>query len=128
MKIEHFAYQVNAPFAVADWYTKNLGFTIKRSSESPVPVCFLADSAGDVMLEIYNNPAVVTPDYASMDPLLLHLAFVCAGVPEKAKELTAAGATLLSGPETTPGGDELAMLRDPWGLAIQLCQRAEPML
>lgn len=128
MKIEHFAYQVNEPFAVADWYTTNFGFSTKRSSESPVPVCFLADSTGDVMIEIYNNPVVVTPDYASMDPLILHMAFVCNEVPEKVKELVDAGATLLSGPETTPSGDTLAMLRDPWGLAIQLCRRAEPML
>jgi len=70
MKIEHFAYQVNDAFAVADWYTKNLGFSIKRSAKSPVPVCFLADGAGDVMIEIYNNPTVNTPDYASMDPLV----------------------------------------------------------
>lgn len=128
MKIEHFAYQVADPFAVANWYTLNIGFEIKRSAKSPVPVCFLADSTGDVMIEIYNNPVVVTPDYASMDPLILHLAFVCNEVPEKVKELVDAGATLLSGPETTPSGDTLAMLRDPWGLAIQLCKRAEPML
>lgn len=128
MKIEHFAYQVNDPFAVADWYTSNFGFTVKRSAKAPVPVCFLADGAGDVMIEIYNNPVVVTPDYASMDPLILHLAFVCDTVAEKVKELTDAGATLLSGPETTPSGDTLAMLRDPWGLAIQLCKRAEPMI
>jgi hypothetical protein len=29
---------------------------------------------------------------------------------------------------TTPAGDKLAMLRDPWGLAIQFVRRAEPML
>ncbi|MEZ4702532.1 MAG: hypothetical protein R2834_19520 [Rhodothermales bacterium] len=30
--------------------------------------------------------------------------------------------------QTTPAGDALAMLRDPWGMAIQLCSRAEPMV
>ena len=128
MKIEHFAYQVADPFAVAEWYTNNFGFKVKRSSESPVPVCFVADGSGQVMIEIYNNPVVITPDYASMDPLVLHMAFVCNEVPQKTKALVEAGATLLSGPETTPSGDTLAMLRDPWGLAIQLCKRAEPMI
>ncbi len=128
MKIEHFAYQVADPFAVAQWYTKNIGFEIKRKAGSPVPVCFLADCTGQVMIEIYNNPLVQTPDYASMDPLLLHMAFVCQEIPEKVNELVRAGAILLSGPETTPAGDMLAMLRDPWGLAIQLCERAEPMI
>jgi hypothetical protein len=28
----------------------------------------------------------------------------------------------------TPAGDELVMLRDPWGVALQLVKRAQPML
>jgi len=35
-----------------------------------VPVRFLADATGQVMLEIYNNPQAKAPDYASMDPSL----------------------------------------------------------
>jgi uncharacterized glyoxalase superfamily protein PhnB len=127
MKIEHFAYQVENPAAVAAWYGDHLGFTVKRSGDSPVPVRFLADESGDVMIEIYNNPKVTTPDYASMDPLILHMAFVCDTVPETVERLQQAGAVLLS-TETTPSGDKLAMLRDPWGLAIQLCHRDEPMI
>ena len=128
MKIEHFAYQVEKPAAVADWYGEHLGFIVKRSADSPVPVRFLADESGDVMVEIYNNPKGITPDYASMDPLILHLAFVCDTVEETAERLVAAGAVMFSGPETLASGDLLAMLRDPWGLAIQLCQRADPMV
>ena len=127
MKIEHVAYQVEEPAAVADWYCGNLGFRVKRAADEPVPVRFLADESGDVMIEIYNNPKVGTPDYASMDPLILHLAFVCSDIPGTVERLTAAGARLLL-EETTPAGDTLAMLRDPWGLAIQLCRRAEPMV
>jgi glyoxylase I family protein len=128
MKIEHFAYQVEEAAAVADWYGEHLGFTVKRASDSPVPVRFLADESGQVMIEIYNNPAVKTPDYASMDPLVLHLAFVCDDILETIARLTKAGALLLSGPDHLPTGDTLAMLRDPWGLAIQLCRRADPMI
>jgi hypothetical protein len=29
---------------------------------------------------------------------------------------------------TTPAGDQLAMLRDPWGVAIQLVKRAQPLM
>jgi hypothetical protein len=29
---------------------------------------------------------------------------------------------------TTPAGDSLVMLRDPWGIALQLVKRAQPML
>lgn len=128
MKIEHVAYQVVDATAVADWYGEHLGFTVRRGTEKPFSVYFLADESGDVMIEIYSNPAVQTPDYRAMDPLLLHLAFVCGTVPETAERLIAAGAELVSGPDHLPTGDTLAMLRDPWGLAIQLCHRAEPMI
>ncbi len=128
MKIEHFAYQVNDPDASAKWHCQNLGFSIKREADVPCPVRFLADETGQVMLEIYNNPAVKTPDYASMDPLLLHVAFCCGDLPATVARLTAAGAVRVSGPEKTASGDELAMLRDPWGLAIQLVSRADPMV
>jgi predicted enzyme related to lactoylglutathione lyase len=127
MKIEHFAYQVEHPGAVAGWYTEHFGFTVRRAADAPVPVRFLADESGDVMIEIYNNPKVLSPDYAALDPLILHLAFVCADVDATVERLIRAGAALLS-EEITPSGDMLAMMRDPWGLAIQLCCRAEPML
>lgn len=128
MEIEHAAFQVEDTIAMADWYCKHLGFAEKRGSDEPFPVRFLADESGDVMIEIYSNPAIQIPDYATMDPLILHMAFVCAEVPQTIERLTSAGASLLSGPETTPAGDTLAMLRDPWGLAIQLCYRAKPMV
>ncbi|MCL6265971.1 VOC family protein [Flagellimonas myxillae] len=127
MRIEHFAYQVEHPAEVAEWYKDNFGFTVKRESDIPVPVRFLADASGQVMLEVYNNPKVETPNYSTMDPLLLHVAFVCNDVPHATQKLTQAGATLISMDETS-AGDVLAMLRDPWGLAIQLCHRSNPMI
>lgn len=128
MRIEHFAYQVQAPAETAAWYCEHLGFTVARQSDAPVPVRFLADASGSVMIEIYNNPAVAVPDYRQMDPLLLHLAFVCPDVQVATQRLIAAGADLVSGPDVLPNGDALAMLRDPWGGCIQLVRRAEPMV
>ncbi len=128
MKIEHFAFQVEDTKAVADWYCKHFGFTVKRGSDEPFGVRFLADESGEVMIEIYSNPKVETPDYKNMDPLILHMAFVCTNVPETIERLLAAGATLTSGPDKLPNGDHLAMLRDPWGFSIQLCHRGVPML
>ena len=128
MKIEHSAYQVEHPAEMADWYCQHLGFSVKRSADTPAPVRFLADSGGQVMVEIYNNPTVTTPDYASMDPLLVHLAFVCDDIQGTIERLTQAGATLVGGPDNLPNGDCLAMLRDPWHFPIQLCQRGVPMV
>ena len=127
MKIEHFALQVEKPAAAADWYVAHLGFTVRRAVDGPVVARFLADSSGSVMLEIYHNPKAPVPDYHSLDPVLMHLAFVCDDVHSAARRLMAAGATLLGGPETV-GGDEFAMLRDPWGLPLQLVRRGQPML
>jgi len=128
MKIEHFAYQVADATAVAEWYSKHLGFTIKRASDSASKTHFLADSAGNVMLEIYNNPTIAVPDYANMHPLTLHIAFSCDNISETVEALEEAGASMLSPANVTPSGDTLVMLRDPWGLAIQFCKRAVPML
>jgi glyoxylase I family protein len=128
MRIEHFAYAVKSPAESAQWYVDTFGFSIKRATDVPHVVRFLADISGEAMLEIYNNPKVQAPDYSSMDPLLLHVAFCCEDLPTSIDRLVSAGATLVSGPETTEAGDELAMFRDPWGLAIQLCKRANPMI
>ncbi len=126
MKIEHVAFQVADPATMADWYVRHLGFRVRRSSEEPV-ARFMADVSGAVMLEVFRNPKAPVPDYASMDPVLLHVAFQCDDLPGAIARLTAAGATLVRGPEIL-GEDELAMLRDPWGLAIQLAKRKRAMI
>lgn len=71
MKIEHVAWQVPDPVALADWYVEHLGMRAR---------------------------------------------------------LIAAGATPAGEIVVTPAGDELAMLRDPWGIPLQLVRRAEPMI
>ncbi len=123
MRIEHVGLQVKAPAAMGDWYVANLGFKCVRSGDAPVPVRYIADSTGKVMLEVYNNASVDVPKYTDMDPLHLHVAFACDDLEAASDRLVRAGATLVSGPELKPNGDVLIMLRDPWGLPIQLCRR-----
>ena len=128
MKIEHVAFQAKDPVAVAQWYVAHLGCVVRRSSGPPGHTHFLADSAGSVMVEIYNHPRLETPEYRTMDPLLLHLAF-CSDDPAADRDrLVSAGATVEEDVVTTPAGDVLVMLRDPWGFAIQLVRRAKSML
>lgn len=128
MKIEHMAFNVEDPVAVGRWYVEHLGFKVKRQTAAPHYAHFLADDSDTVMLEIYRNDAARVPSYGDFDPLELHLAFVSDDVAGDARRLVAAGATLVGQPQTSPQGDQLAMLRDPWGFAIQLVQRAEPMI
>ncbi|MEZ5072090.1 MAG: VOC family protein [Bacteroidales bacterium] len=127
MKLEHVAFNVADPVAMADWYGRYLGMTTVRSVEGPPHTHFLADSSGTMMLEVYNNPPDRVPDYAAMDPLLLHVAFVSEHPDADRDALVAAGATLVAD-QHLEDGSHLVMLRDPWGLAIQLCKRGVPML
>lgn len=128
MKIEHVAFQVPDAMALAAWYAEHLGFTIRRAQTEPPYVHFLADDSGTVMIEVYSNSAVTTPNYAAMNPLLLHLALVTTDSAADTARLVAAGATVAVETFTTPEGDELTMLRDPWGFAIQLAKRQTPMI
>jgi glyoxylase I family protein len=128
MRIEHFALQVPDPVAMADWYVKNLGFSIARSGPPPISVRFLKTSSGAVMLEIYRNPKATVPDHGSMDPLHLHIAFLSNDLAAERDRLVKAGAKVAEDIIATPAGDQLLMLRDPWGLALQFLKRAEPML
>ena len=128
MTIEHLGFQVEDPGKAAEWYEENLGFTTVRSADDPLPVRFVADSSGKVMIEIYRNPTIEVPDYPSMNPLELHLALSCDDVDGTVEKLVAVGATVAADAVTTPVGDRLAMLRDPWGVPVQLCKRAKPLV
>ncbi len=125
---EHTALNVSAPVEMARWYTANLDMKIVREGPPPINARFVADRDGHTMIEIYTNPPDAVPNYASMDPLQLHLAFMVDDVDAIRSRLIDAGATSVGDVTVTPAGDRLAMLRDPWGLAIQLVCRSDPML
>jgi hypothetical protein len=44
------------------------------------------------------------------------------------RKLLTAGATLVEDDKTTPLGDLVLMMRDPWGEPIQFVKRLSPML
>jgi catechol 2,3-dioxygenase-like lactoylglutathione lyase family enzyme len=128
MFIEHIAFDVPEPAAAAAWYCMHLGMMIARKVEGPAQAHFLADAAGRVVIEIYNNPKVTPPDYRRMDPLILHVAFAAGDVDGARKRLLAAGATPEGETTIAPNGDVLAMVRDPWGFPVQIVKRATPLL
>jgi glyoxylase I family protein len=128
MRVEHIAFQVKDPVAVADWYGRHLGFRVVRHAGGPGNTYFLADEAGHVVFELYNNPTAPQPDYPSMHPLMLHVALAVDDMAAACQRLLAAGATSASPPETTASGDQFAMLRDPFGLAVQLVRRQTPLV
>jgi catechol 2,3-dioxygenase-like lactoylglutathione lyase family enzyme len=127
VNVEHVAFLVDDPNAVAEWYCANLGMKVVRKGGPPAFGTFLADGDRTTMFEIYANPDIETPDYASLDPLILHLAFYADDLEGTREELIRAGATAAAEINVTDRGDKLAMLRDPWGLAVQLVNRREPI-
>jgi catechol 2,3-dioxygenase-like lactoylglutathione lyase family enzyme len=127
MRLEHVALLVAEPVAMARWYEEHLGMRVVRAGEPPGNARFLADDVGESVLEIYTGTPPLPP-YASMDPLVLHVAFAPADVGATRARLIAAGATPVGEVVMTPDGDQFAMLRDPWGLALQLARRARPLI
>ncbi len=126
MTFEHFALNVSDVPALVAWYREHLGLTVAREVGGATQTHFLADDTGRTMLEVYDNPAAPVLDFAAMDPLGFHVAFTVTEAETEKTRLLAAGATLAKD-ETTPDGSRLVMLRDPWGIAVQLCQRTTPM-
>jgi catechol 2,3-dioxygenase-like lactoylglutathione lyase family enzyme len=127
LTLEHVACNVAEPAAMAAWYVEHLGMRVVRRSSDPSQIHFLADSAGRAVIEIYCNTADAIPDYAAMHPLRFHIAFA-APDPDGARDaLVAAGATLVD-ERTAADGSRLLMLRDPWGMALQLCNRPTPLV
>jgi catechol 2,3-dioxygenase-like lactoylglutathione lyase family enzyme len=125
MKLEHIAFNVKDPQAVAAWYVEQLGFEIVVHKPAAHQTHFLSDGSGSV-IEIYCNPADQVPDYARQNPLIFHLAVVSEDPVADAERLMAAGAEWVE--EVIPEeGSHLIMLRDPWGLALQICKRARPL-
>lgn len=130
MKLEHIGLQVSDPVQMSDWYCRHLGFQLMRRQEASPFTAFIADSSGSMMLEIHNHLEVRMPDYTQADPLELHLAVDVGDEPIEAaaQRLLQAGATLAKDLVVTAAGDRLMMLRDPWGMALQLVKRAQPMI
>jgi glyoxylase I family protein len=127
LNLEHIACNVADPAAIAAWYVEHLGMRVARHGGGPSNIHFLADAAGRTVIEIYCNAADPVPDYAAMNPLRFHIAFAAADPDAARSALVAAGATLVDD-RTMPDGSRLLMLRDPWGLPLQLCKRAAPIL
>ncbi|MCE2471598.1 MAG: VOC family protein [Anaerolineae bacterium] len=128
MRLEHIAFNVADSAAVAAWYAENLDMRIVRAFDEPSYIHFLADSAGRSLIEIYSNPLGSVIDYSEHHAVTFHLAFAVDDMDAARERLTAAGATLDGDIDNRANGDRLAFLRDPWGTAIQLVQRVQPMI
>lgn len=124
MVFEHFALNVADINAVVDWYCNHLGLTIaSQQKESPF-MTFLADGSGRVIIEFYQREDELAQDFKQRHPLTFHVAFVSDNAEADKHRLLTAGASFVEDVHKTDGS-HLVMLRDPWGMPLQLCQRTE---
>jgi glyoxylase I family protein len=126
MKFEHFALNVPSAPAHARWYVEHVGFSIVRQRADAPFTHFLADETGRTIVELYSNPAAPFPNYAGTHHLCFHVAVVAREARAERARLEAAGATFAT-EDALPDGSVLVMMRDPWGVPLQLCQRAQPL-
>jgi glyoxylase I family protein len=125
MVFEHFALNVPDARAMGQWYVDQLGFVIVRSKDAVPHTRFLADGNGSVVVELYSNPAAVITDFHAAHPLTFHFAVVTPAAEKDRARLEKAGAVFFA-EDALPDGSRLIMMRDPWGVPLQLCQRTSP--
>jgi catechol-2,3-dioxygenase len=121
MVFEHFAINAENIQEVVSWYVTDVGLEIVKGKKEPPFLTFLADSSGKVIMELYHRPDEVTTDFVNKHPLAFHVAFVSENT-EKIKEITKRGCFFCRGSRERRR-EPLVMLRDPWGMPLQLCQR-----
>ncbi|MCB0732474.1 MAG: VOC family protein [Ignavibacteriae bacterium] len=127
MVFEHFALNVENPIEAANWYVKNCEMKIVRGSDKPPYAHFIADKTGRLAIEIYKNDSAAIIDLNSKHPLEFHFAFMVKNAEETKQKLLANGATFFEELHLEDGS-HLVMLRDPFGVPLQLCQRGVPMM
>jgi glyoxylase I family protein len=102
-RLEHLAFNVNDPAAVAKWYCDHLGMKVVRKSLPPSNTHFIGDAGGNMLLELYNNPGAPVPNHDSLSHMALHLAFMVNEVKAICDSLMAAGAKLVEDTVITTG-------------------------
>ena len=126
MLFEHFALNVSEPTSMALWYKEHLNMQIVSKMERAPYTHFLADETGRVVMEIYSNRTDPVPDYSAQHPFRFHFAFAVTDAAAKKDRLLEAGASFFE-ELYLDDGSYLVMLRDPWGIPLQLCQRKIPL-
>jgi len=127
-RFEHIALNVDDPGKVAAWYRDNMGMKIVQAGEKFDSKRFVSDAGGNMMFELYHSRKAPTPNWGAVHNHTLHIAFAVDDVQAMHDKLIAAGAKPDWEVETTGEGDVITIVRDPWGIPIQLVKRAKPML
>jgi len=124
MIFEHFAINVNKVDAVVKWYVSHLGLKVVSQQKELPFMTFLADSGDRVIMELYQRADAMMTNFTIQHQLTFHLAFVSENAQKDRDRLEVAGATFIE-EVRKEDGSHLVMLRDPWGMPLQLCERVQ---
>lgn len=125
-EIEHIGIAVEKPIEMADWYHETLGFNIKFSAQDEEKeVAFLTDSSDKVMFEFGKIPGVLPLTRGLSHHLQLHIALKSDDPDKDADYLVSKGAAFIEKCPIKRPGENLIVLRDPWGNTIQLVKRSD---
>jgi predicted enzyme related to lactoylglutathione lyase len=128
IRFEHLALNVTDPVKTAEWYKENLGFKIVRQGGEPTFTTFISDEGGNMMFEFFHNADYPLQDFMKWDHNSIHMAFHCENIESIKNKLIENGATVASDIRKTDSGDQVLVLRDPWGFPIQFVSRVKKML
>ena len=126
MRLEHVAFALPDPPAAAAWYVEHLGFRVLRAGGPPTHAHFLVPDGGGTMLEIFCDAEHPPPDRRGVHPMHAHLAFAVEDIDAAVAAMVAAGGVAEGAIATSPAGDRYAIVRDPWGVPLQLITRSMP--
>ena len=122
MVFEHIALNVKNIQDIKDWYVANVGLKVVFEQTEPPFMTFLEDSTGRVILEFYHRPEEEITNFTTKHPLTFHMAFVSQNAEKDKIRLLDKGASFVE-EINKEDGSHLVMLRDPWGMPLQLCHR-----
>jgi glyoxylase I family protein len=122
--LEHVAIASPDPDRLAGWYGEQFGFTVE--SHSPGTRNYFLKARNGSRLEIILAESPLA-EVKIRDSGLRHLAVITDDFDADFARLQAAGAVVLSAPETR-GGNRVVFFRDPDGNVLHLIQRPVPLV
>ena len=125
---EHFALNIPDPVSAAKWLTENLGMKIMRQGGAPNFTTFIADENKNMMFELFNNTNYPSLDFAGINYMSIHFAFIVDDINSVKEKLISAGATVAEDINTSVNGTQVMVLRGPAGLPLQFLKRPVPMI
>jgi glyoxylase I family protein len=128
MRFEHLAINVEDPVALSKWFVDNLGMRIIKQGAAPSFGTFIVDAKDNFTFELYHNKDIQVIDFKSLHYNSIHFAFETNDIVAAKEKLLKNGAVVAEELKTTPSGDQVVMLRNPWGIPTQLVMRKNPML